>query len=60
MTALTVVTAVHSTTMSSRCIPAYPQYTSATDFDAAFYTERQAENEKHVSSDDTYIIEVPS
>ena len=60
MTALTVVTAVHDETLSSRCIPAYPEYYSSTTFDAAFYTERQTETAKHVAADDTYTIEVPS
>jgi len=29
--------------LSSSFIPAYPEYTSATTFDAAFYTLREAE-----------------
>ena len=32
--------------LSSSFIPAYPEYTSATTFDAAFYTERQASNDE--------------
>ena len=60
MTALNVVTAVHSTTLSSRCIPAYPEYYSSTTFNAAFYTKRQTENDKLVSDDDTYTIAVPT
>ena len=60
MTALNVVTAVHSVTLSSRCIPAYPEYYSSTTFDAAFYTAREAENTKHVAADDTYTIAVPT
>lgn len=60
MTALTVETAVHSTSLSSRCIPAYPEYYSSTTFDAAFYTARQTETAKHVADDDTYTIAVPS
>jgi hypothetical protein len=60
MTALTVETAVHSATLSSRCIPAYPEYTSSTTFNAAFYAARQAETAKHVAADDTYTIVVPS
>ena len=43
---LIIETTVHDTTMSSHCIPAYPEYTSATTFDAAFYTERQASNDE--------------
>ena len=60
MTALTVETAVHSATLSSRCIPAYPQYTSSTTFDATFYAARQSESLKLVADDDTYTIVVPS
>ena len=60
MTALTVVTAVHSTTLSSRCIPAYPEYYSSTTFDATFYGARESEALKLVAEDDTYTIEVPS
>ncbi len=41
---VTIETKVHDTTMSSHCIPAYPEYTSATTFDAAFYTARQTSN----------------
>ena len=33
-------------TLSSHCIPAYPEYYSSTTFDAAFYTARQASNDK--------------
>ena len=33
-------------TLSAHCIPAYPEYNSATTFDAAFYTERQACNDE--------------
>ena len=60
MTALTVETAVHSATLSSRCIPAYPEYTSSTTFDAAFYAARQAQTDKMVAAEDTYTIAVPS
>ena len=60
MTALNVVTAVHSTTLSSRCIPAYPEYYSSTTFDATFYTARQNQTDELVSSDDTYTIAVPT
>ena len=42
---LTIETAVGAdATFSSHCIPAYPEYTSSTTFDAAFYAERQASN----------------
>jgi hypothetical protein len=43
---LTIETAVHSATLSSHCIPAYPEYYSDTNFNAAFYTERQASNDE--------------
>ena len=43
---LTIETAVSSMTLDSHCIPAYPEYSSSTTFDAAFYTARQAENDK--------------
>ena len=58
MTALNVETTVHSTTLSSRCIPAYPEYYSSTTFNAAFYTARQTQNDKMVADDDTYTIAV--
>jgi hypothetical protein len=60
MTALNVVTAVHSTSLSSRCIPAYPEYYSSTTFDATFYTARQTQDQKLVAADDTYTIAVPT
>ena len=41
---LTIETAVEDATLSSHCIPAYPEYYSSTTFDAAFYTARQASN----------------
>ena len=43
-TGLTIETAVEDSSLSSHCIPAYPEYYSSTTFDAAFYTERQASN----------------
>ena len=43
---LIIETAVHDLTLSSHCIPGYPEYNSATTFDAAFYTERQASNDE--------------
>ena len=43
---LTVETAVHNDAYSSHCIPAYPEYYSDTTFNAAFYTARQASNDK--------------
>lgn len=44
-TALTIETKVHDVTLSSHCIPAYPEYSGSTTFDAAFYTARQASND---------------
>lgn len=43
---LTIKTAVVSATLDSHCIPAYPEYNSATTYNAAFYTERQASNDE--------------
>ena len=45
-TGMTIETAVVDATVSSHCIPAYPEYTSSTTFDAAFYTKRQESNDK--------------
>ena len=44
-TALTITTKVSSATLDSHCIPAYPEYDSATTFNAAYYAERQASND---------------
>ena len=49
-TGLTIETTVHDTNLSSHAIPAYPEYDSATTFDAAFYTERRAENDRLVGA----------
>jgi hypothetical protein len=43
---LTIETAVISATLDSHCIPAYPEFNSATTYNAAFYTERQASNDE--------------
>ena len=44
---LTIETAVFDDgTLSSHCIPAYPQYSQGTTFNAAFYTARQASNDE--------------
>ena len=64
-TGLEIETAVHSATLSSHCIPAYPEYTGATDFNAAFYAARQASNEALVERTEggeefTLTIKVPS
>ena len=37
---LTIETAVIDDDYSSHCIPAYPEYTSATVYNAAFYDDR--------------------
>ena len=57
-TGVTIDTAVYSTTMSSHCIPAYPQDDSSTTYNAAFYTDRQDSNDK--LSDVTITLYVPS
>ena len=44
-TGLTITTAVHDEDKSSHCIPAYPQYTSSTVFNDAFYDDRQDSND---------------
>ncbi len=53
---LIIETAVNSLTMSSHCIPAYPQYTSATTFNAAFYTERQTSNDELAGGEIELIV----
>ena len=55
---MSITTTVHSTTLSSHCIPAYPEYRSSTTFNAAFYSARQDSNDK--LSSDTITIEVAS
>ena len=53
---VTIETAVYDDgTLSSHCIPAYPEYKSGTTFDAAFYTSRQASNDDLAGSDITLI-----
>ena len=54
---LTIETAVHDATLSSHCIPAYPEYYSSTTFDAAFYTERRASNDELAGATITYTVE---
>jgi hypothetical protein len=44
-TGLTITTKVHDDSLSSHCIPAYPEYYSSTTFNAAFYTARQTSND---------------
>ena len=44
-TGLGITTKVHSATLSSHSIPAYPVYASGTTYNAAFYTARQASND---------------
>ena len=55
---VTIETAVYSTTLSSHCIPAYPQFGSETTHNASFYGERQASNNE--LSDVTITLYVPS
>ena len=58
-TALTITTKVSSATLDSHCIPAYPEYNSATTFNAAYYAERQASNDALVERTDdgvTYTL----
>ena len=42
---VTIETTVHDDSLSSHCIPAYPEYYSSTTFNAAFYTARQTSND---------------
>jgi len=42
---ITITTTVDDEGTSSHCIPAYPEYTSKTVFNAALYTSRQASND---------------
>ena len=53
---LTIETAVNSATLSSHCIPAYPEYTTSTTFNAAFYTERRASNDELAGGTITYKV----
>ena len=55
-TALTIETKVHDVTLSSHCIPAYPEYYSSTTFNAAFYTARQASNDALVERTEDTIV----
>ena len=56
-TGLTIETTVHDATLSSHCIPAYPEYYSSTTFNAAFYTERQASNDELAGASITLVEE---
>ena len=55
-TGLTIETAVYNLNLDSHCIPAYPEYTSSTDFNLAFYTERQQSNDKLAGGTIAYKI----
>ena len=55
---VTIETAVNSATLSSHCIPAYPEYNSSTTFDATFYAARQASNDALAGEEIT--LNVPS
>ena len=53
---LTIETAVYDDgTLSSHCIPAYPEYNTGTTFNAAFYTARQASNDELAGTTITLI-----
>ena len=53
---VTIETAVFDDgTLSSHCIPAYPEYKSGTTFNAAFYTARQATDDKLAGATITLI-----
>ena len=52
---LGITTTVHSATLSSHTIPAYPEYDSDTTFDAAYYTQRRATNDKLAGLTITYV-----
>jgi hypothetical protein len=54
---LTIETTVHDATVSSHCIPAYPEYYSSTTFNAAFYTERKASNDELAGASISYTVE---
>jgi len=58
-TGLTITTKVHSATLSSHCIPAYPEYKTSTTFDASFYTARRASNDELVGDTITYSVTTP-
>ena len=51
---LSITTKVSSTTKDSHCIPAYPEYSSSTTFDDAFYTARRASNDDLAGTTITY------
>ena len=53
---LTIETAVSSATVDSHCIPAYPEYTSSTTFDTAFYTARKESNDDLAGTTITYKV----
>ena len=58
-TGLTITTKVHSATLSSHCIPAYPEYTTGTTFNADFYTLRRASNDELVGDTILYSVTTP-
>ena len=57
-TGVTIETTTSSTTLSSHCIPAYPQWNAATTYNADFYTDRQDSND--ALSDVTITLVTPS
>ena len=54
-TGLTIMTTIQDVD-SSHCIPAYPEYDSATDFNSAFYTARRTSNNALEGGTLTYDI----
>ena len=54
-TGLTIMTTIQDAD-SSHCIPAYPEYDSATDFNSAFYTARRTSNNALEGGTLTYDI----
>ena len=55
-TGLTIQTTIQDAD-SSHTIPAYPEYTSATTFDANFYSDRRASNNALEGGTITYDIQ---
>ena len=53
---VTIETAVHSATLSSHCIPAYPETDKDTTFNAALYTARRASNDALAGATITYKV----
>ena len=54
---VSITTTVSSATKDSHCIPAYPQYNSSTNFNAAYYTSRKATNNTLAGSTIPYVVQ---